>query len=75
MQCVPAIHEAHGALPDPAGLFNSSLSGKVRRAIDLHEGEPLREAAFTALVRAAVALNLAGERRPKAGRGRRKRTG
>lgn len=48
----------HGAaLPDPAGLFNASLEGKARRAIDLHEGETLEEAAFTALVKAAVARN------------------
>lgn len=47
------------ALPDPAGLFNSSLEGKVRRAIDIHEGVTLDEAAFLALIRAAVALNTA----------------
>ena len=45
------------SLDDPAGLFNSSLDGKVRRAIDIREGEQLDEAALTALVRAAVALN------------------
>ena len=50
---------AKGAsLKDPARLFNSSLEGKVRRAIDLHEGDPLDEAALKALIRAAVALNL-----------------
>ena len=48
------------ALADPAGLFNSSLAGKVRRAIDIHEGDVLDEDAFKALVRAAVALNGAG---------------
>src|SRR5262249_41243633 len=42
------------ALNDPSGLFNSSLDGNVRRAIDLHEGDKLDEAAFTALIRAAV---------------------
>ena len=47
------------ALPDPAGLFNSSLEGNVRRAIDLREGEALDEAALGELVRAAVAGNLA----------------
>ncbi len=52
------------ALPDPAGLFNSSLEGNVRRAIDVHEGERIDEAALKALVRAAVALNTA--KRPKA---------
>lgn len=51
---------ARGAsLPDPAGLFTSSLEGKVRRAIDLREGGRLDARAFTALVRAAVALNRA----------------
>ena len=45
------------ALPDPAGLFNSSLDGKVRRAIDLAEGDAIDEAAFKALIRAAAALN------------------
>ena len=47
------------SLPDPAGLFNSSLAGNARRAIDLREGEELDEAALRALVRAAVALNVA----------------
>ena len=52
---------AKGAsLDDPAGLFNSSLEGNVRRAIDVREGEALDEEAFKALVRAAVALNTAG---------------
>jgi hypothetical protein len=51
---------AKGAsLPDPAGLFNSSLEGKVRRAIDFHEGDEPDEKALTALVRAAIALNAA----------------
>jgi hypothetical protein len=49
------------ALKDPAGLFNSSLEGNVRRAIDIHEGEKIDEAAFKALVRAAVALNSSGK--------------
>jgi hypothetical protein len=49
---------AHGAaLDDPARLFNASLDGNTRRAIDLHDGDTLDEAAFTALVRAAVAYN------------------
>ena len=49
---------AKGAvLADPAGLFNSSLDGNVRRAIDLREGDKINEKAFSALVRAAVALN------------------
>jgi hypothetical protein len=46
------------ALKDPSGLFNSSLEGKVRRAIDIHEGDQIDEAALKALVREAVALNL-----------------
>ena len=45
------------ALADPAGLFNSSLEGNVRRAIDVHEGDTLNETALKALVRAAIALN------------------
>jgi hypothetical protein len=46
------------ALEDPGGLFNSSLEGNVRRAIDIHEGEKINEAALKDLIRAAVALNL-----------------
>ncbi len=45
------------ALPDPSGLFNSSLEGSTRRAIDLHEGEGIDEQALEALIHAAVALN------------------
>ena len=48
------------ALKDPAGLFNSGLDGNVRRAIDIHEGDTIDEAALKALIRAAVALNVAG---------------
>ncbi|MGO1074464.1 DUF1801 domain-containing protein [Inquilinus sp. CA228] len=47
------------ALADPAGLFNSSLDGNTRRAIDIREGEEIDEAALQALIRAAVALNVA----------------
>jgi len=50
------------ALKDPAGLFNSSLEGNVRRAIDFHEGEEIDEDAFKTLVRAAVALNRSSAR-------------
>ena len=53
------------ALEDPAGLFNSSLDGNVRRAIDIHEGEKIDEAALKDLIRAAVALNLQGKSKPK----------
>ncbi len=56
------------ALKDPSGLFNSSLDGNVRRAIDIHEGEKINEAALKDLIRAAVALNLEGKSRPKSGR-------
>jgi hypothetical protein len=53
---------AKGAsLKDPAHLFNSSLDGNVRRAIDIHEGEEVDESAFTALVREAIALNTSGK--------------
>jgi hypothetical protein len=49
---------AKGAsLDDPAGLFNSSLEGNVRRAIDFHEGDEVDEQALVALIRSAVALN------------------
>ena len=58
---------AKGAsLPDPAGLFNSSLEGNVRRAIDIHEGEKINEAALKNLIRAAVALNLQSKKKTKA---------
>ena len=56
---------AKGAsLQDPACLFNSSLDGNLRRAIDIHEGEEVNESAFQALVRQAVALNSSGESKP-----------
>jgi len=53
------------ALPDPSGLFNSSLDGNVRRAIDIYEGDRINEAALKDLIRAAVALNLKGKPKPK----------
>src|SRR5213594_1957262 len=56
---------ARGAsLEDPARLFNSSLDGNVRRAIDIHEGEEVDKSAFKALVRQAVALNGSGKSKP-----------
>ncbi|HEX2568185.1 MAG TPA: DUF1801 domain-containing protein [Polyangia bacterium] len=65
---------AKGAsLQDPAGLFNSSLDGNVRRAIDLHEGDEIDEAALKDLIRAAVALNLEGKSQPKPRRANGKR--
>jgi hypothetical protein len=55
------------ALKDPSGLFNSSLEGNIRRAIDIHEGDQVDEAALKDLIRAAVALNLhlKGKSKPK----------
>jgi hypothetical protein len=51
---------AKGAsVDDPSGLFNSSLDGNIRRAIDVHEGDKINEKAFKGLIRAAVALNTA----------------
>lgn len=64
------------ALDDPSGLFNSSLEGNVRRAIDIHEGDKINEPALKDLIRAAVALNLEskGKSRPKTQAGKSKRT-
>jgi hypothetical protein len=60
---------AKGAvLQDPSGLFNSSLEGNVRRAIDIHEGDKVNEAALKDLIRAAVALNLEDKSKAKARR-------
>jgi hypothetical protein len=53
------------ALEDPSGLFNSSLDGNARRAIDIHEGEKINEAALKDLIRAAVALNLEAKNKSK----------
>jgi hypothetical protein len=61
------------ALKDPSGLFNSSLEGNVRRAIDIHEGDKVNEAALKDLIRAAVALNLKGKSKPKPKRASSKR--
>ena len=61
------------ALKDPSGLFNSSLDGNVRRAIDIHEGDKVDEAALKDLIRAAVALNLEGRSKPKPRRASSKR--
>ena len=60
---------AKGAsVPDPAHLFNSSLDGNVRRAIDIHEGDKINEPALKDLIRAAVALNLQAKPTPKTAR-------
>jgi hypothetical protein len=65
---------AKGAgLKDPGSLFNSSLDGNVRRAIDIHEGDKINEAALKDLIRAAVALNLMSKSRPKSTRASSKR--
>jgi hypothetical protein len=57
---------AKGAsLEDPAGLFNSSLEGNTRRAIDIHEGDKIDEKALKALIRAAVTLNTSAKKKPK----------
>jgi len=63
------------ALKDPANLFNSSLDGNVRRAIDIHEGDKVDEAALKDLVRAAVMLNLMSKSKPKPRRSKSKRAG
>lgn len=61
------------ALKDRSGLFNSSLGGNIRRAIDIHEGDKVDEAALRDLIRAAVALNLMCKSKPKPQRARSKR--
>jgi hypothetical protein len=67
---------AKGAeLKDPARLFNSSLEGNVRRAIDIHDGDKINETALKALIREAVALNLKGKSKPKPSSASRKRAG
>ncbi len=63
------------ALEDASGLFNSSLDGNTRRAIDIHEGDKVNEAALKDLIRAAVALNLEGKSNPKSRRASSKRAG
>lgn len=60
------------ALPDPSGLFNSSLEGNIRRAIDIHEEDKIDEQALKELIRAAVALNLESKAKPKPHRPARK---
>jgi hypothetical protein len=63
------------ALQDPSRLFNSSLDGNVRRAIDIHEGDNVDVASLKDLIRAAVALNLKGKSKPKPRRASSKRAG
>ena len=74
-QVVKLTFAKGASLEDPKGLFNSSLEGNTRRAIDIREGEKLDEAALKALVRAAAALNLMGKAKPKSGRAPGRRTG
>ena len=73
-QVVKMTFAKGAALRDPAGLFNSSLEGNVRRAIDIHEGEKVDEAALKDLIRAAVALNIESKSKPKPGRASSKRS-
>ena len=63
------------ALKDPSGVFNSSLDGNVRRAIDIHEDDKVDEAALKDLIRAAVALNLKGKSKPRPRRASSQRAG
>jgi hypothetical protein len=63
-QVVKLTFAKGASLEDPAGLFNSSLDGKVRRAIDIRQGDEVDAAAFKALIRQAVALNRAGRSKP-----------
>ena len=63
------------ALRDPSRLFNSSLDGNTRRAIDIREGEKVNEAAFKDLIRAAVTLNLMAKSKPASRRAGSKRAG
>jgi hypothetical protein len=64
-QVVKLTFAKGAALPDPKGLFNSSLEGNVRRAIDIHETDKLNEPALKNLIRAAVALNVKTKSKPK----------
>jgi len=64
-QVVKMTFAKGAALTDPSGLFNASLDGNARRAIDLHEADQINEAALKDLIRAAVALNLNGKSKPK----------
>ena len=67
-QVVKLTFAKGASLDDPAGLFNSSLEGNVRRAIDIREADKLNEAALKDLIRAAVALNVESKARPKSRR-------
>lgn len=67
-QVVKMTFAKGAALPDPTRLFNSSLEGNVRRAIDIHEGEKVNEVALKNLIRAAVSQNVEGKSKAKARR-------
>jgi hypothetical protein len=73
-QVVKLTFAKGASLSDPSGLFNSSLEGNVRRAIDIREGEEIDESALKDLIRAAVALNVASKSRAKAKRSGRPET-
>nr|WP_311527046.1 DUF1801 domain-containing protein [uncultured Ralstonia sp.] len=62
-QAVKMTFSKGASVPDPSGLFNASLDGNTRRAIDFHEGDKVNEKALKALIQAAVALNKAGAKR------------
>jgi hypothetical protein len=74
-QVVKMTFPKGAALKDPTRLFNSSLEGNVRRAIDIHEGDKVDEAALKDLIRAAVALNLEGKSKPRPRRATSKQDG
>jgi hypothetical protein len=74
-QAVKLTFAKGAALKDPSGLFNSSLEGNVRRAIDIHEGEKVDESSLRDLIRAAVALNLMATSKPKPRRASSRRAG
>jgi len=73
-QVVKVTFPKGASLKDPAGLFNASLEGNARRAIDIHAGDELDEAALKELVRAAVALNLESKAKARSRRASRKRS-
>jgi hypothetical protein len=70
--CVKLTFAKGAAVADPSGLFNASLEGNVRRAIDIHEGDQIDEKAFKALIRAAVALNTTTRATARPARSRKK---
>jgi hypothetical protein len=72
-QVVKMTFAKGAALKDPSGLFNSSLGGNIRRAIDIREDEKINQAALKELIRAAVALNLKGKNKAKPAKAKNKR--